>query len=931
MKINSIIAVLSIFLIVSVQGQSPIPRYDITVDQDDLKHLYSRNIFDDERIPVVFHYDGRIWPDAEMRFKGNTTRFYSKKPFRFQFKRSNPFVRNVRRWPVNAMYTDKSYLREKLTWELASEMGMTAPTADYARIYLNDRSMGLYLYVERVDEYFIENRGMNVEGSLYRPPDTIGMGDLTVQDDPSKYREYYTKYLPLDSHDYSDLIEMIEAINYASDAEFESVVTALFDIHSVVDWLALNTLTTMGDTYNKDYYLYRDPAKNTQQWIVIPWDYDLSWGRNADSELPYPNNLLVDGFNYYFPPASGPDNVLKDRFMETPSLVALLRDRIEELLGTYFTVDHISQRIDSLVAVIENDVKLDTFKWGTNREFYEQADALKYYTHARSEFLLNTFVNEPSGQYTEVELPYNGTNVPHHFITRDGRLIGTLRVTEAHGLEKITLRVEPGTALPYITKPEEERYVRRVFHVTPHPQSASLKADMRLEYLDRRTNRTEVGLGVQDERELKLHMLNGQLWTPLETKVNYHANTLTTTVELNTTATFAALLPVDNQSWYVTGKHYWHRLRDIRFFNEQEGIAVGDDGLALLTNDGGTTWSDQDMNFNMPFYRVGFFDNKSMISIGNLGNIRYQEAGDERWHWLSTPTYADLFGLAVAGDSTVWIAGEGGRIALSHDLGKNWQRTDLSRNITFADITGDMNDGVYAISRQGEIFQFNADVSLTGRYSIPSPGDLNRIRSRQGNELFVVGNDGFLAVSNDAQSWEVISVPTSADLYDIGFAGDEGIFVIGAEGTMLYSPDNGATWFPQPVVSSNDLHAITFVSPTKGYVVGNQGTILRTTVGGVVSVEDVHKDIPQSIVLHQNYPNPFNPATTIRFELQQSERITIEIFDILGRKITTLLDDMQGPGTHEVQFNGALLSSGIYFYRLTSPGTSIVKRMVLTK
>jgi hypothetical protein len=88
---------------------------------------------------------------------------------------------------------------------------------------------------------------------------------------------------------------------------------------------------------------------------------------------------------------------------------------------------------------------------------------------------------------------------------------------------------------------------------------------------------------------------------------------------------------------------------------------------------------------------------------------------------------------------------------------------------------------------------------------------------------------------------------------------------------------------------------------------------------------------PNGFTLKQNYPNPFNPSTRITFSLTKSGITTLSVYNVLGEKITTLLNSNLTAGTHEVSFNASKLSSGIYFYRLESNGSSLVKKMMLLK
>lgn len=96
--------------------------------------------------------------------------------------------------------------------------------------------------------------------------------------------------------------------------------------------------------------------------------------------------------------------------------------------------------------------------------------------------------------------------------------------------------------------------------------------------------------------------------------------------------------------------------------------------------------------------------------------------------------------------------------------------------------------------------------------------------------------------------------------------------------------------------------------------------------------------LPASFTLSQNYPNPFNPTTTIEYTISQAghERISLEIFNVIGQRVTTLVDKVEGPGTYQVDWDGTAsaggsVASGIYFYRLVRGDESVTRKMVLLK
>ncbi|MFZ4590704.1 MAG: T9SS type A sorting domain-containing protein, partial [Ignavibacteria bacterium] len=90
-------------------------------------------------------------------------------------------------------------------------------------------------------------------------------------------------------------------------------------------------------------------------------------------------------------------------------------------------------------------------------------------------------------------------------------------------------------------------------------------------------------------------------------------------------------------------------------------------------------------------------------------------------------------------------------------------------------------------------------------------------------------------------------------------------------------------------------------------------------------------NIPKIYELFQNYPNPFNPTTKINFSIPKSGFVSLKIYDITGREVKTLLNEIKQAGNYAVDFNGSLLSSGVYFYRIQSGDFVMTKRMVLVK
>ncbi|MFZ5979679.1 MAG: T9SS type A sorting domain-containing protein [Candidatus Zixiibacteriota bacterium] len=161
-------------------------------------------------------------------------------------------------------------------------------------------------------------------------------------------------------------------------------------------------------------------------------------------------------------------------------------------------------------------------------------------------------------------------------------------------------------------------------------------------------------------------------------------------------------------------------------------------------------------------------------------------------------------------------------------------------------------------------------------------------------------------------------------------------------------------FFTVSVASGNQSISIDFIDESET-VTYNSETIYKITgahfanVDGLVTVEPEVTSggievqimtavidgeegmVPTSFALNQNYPNPFNPSTTIEFSLPSASDVKLEIFNIIGQKVMTLVDGNLSAGSHSYEFDASGQPSGIYFYRLTHEKGSDTKKMVLVK
>ncbi|HKI77571.1 MAG TPA: T9SS type A sorting domain-containing protein [Ignavibacteriaceae bacterium] len=119
---------------------------------------------------------------------------------------------------------------------------------------------------------------------------------------------------------------------------------------------------------------------------------------------------------------------------------------------------------------------------------------------------------------------------------------------------------------------------------------------------------------------------------------------------------------------------------------------------------------------------------------------------------------------------------------------------------------------------------------------------------------------------------------------------------------------------------------------------GSQYIVDDVTIDNITGIENnpQQNTLPSKFTLYQNYPNPFNPSTKIKFDLTETSKVRLAVYNILGEEVKTLVNKSMSPGEHVATFNASDLSSGIYFYRINADGESgkaylVTKKMILLK
>ncbi|MFW6347331.1 MAG: T9SS type A sorting domain-containing protein, partial [Cyclonatronaceae bacterium] len=118
--------------------------------------------------------------------------------------------------------------------------------------------------------------------------------------------------------------------------------------------------------------------------------------------------------------------------------------------------------------------------------------------------------------------------------------------------------------------------------------------------------------------------------------------------------------------------------------------------------------------------------------------------------------------------------------------------------------------------------------------------------------------------------------------------------------------------------------------PVKYSLSEKQPARFTISSGAPTSVPDGN-ELPSTVSLAQNYPNPFNPTTQISYELPESAEVRLDVFNVMGQRVATLVHENRSAGAHDVKFDASNLSSGVYLYRLSVGSSVLTRKMTLIK
>lgn len=332
----------------------------ITIDEADFQEMLD-NASAEEYKEASVNYNGMQFDHVGIRTKGNLSlrSVVNSDSDRYSFKLSfdeylNQTLNGISKINLNNNYSDASYMREFLTYELADSVGLPTPGFSYVNVYVNDELWGFYLAIEQIGDSYLERHFNNSYGALYKAEMTGTGSDLAwLGNDPDSYTGLVMK--SKSSND-DVLIDMLDELNNGSDYE------KVLDVDNVLKYVALNVVASNMDSYlgmnKQNYYLY----ENKGVFSVLPWDYNMAFGGFGGS------GILIDE------PTQGAlaERPLIAKLLEVDEYKERYHAILSEMLEGYMQEETFNERVVQLQDLISGHVKQDPRPFYSYEE-YEQS------------------------------------------------------------------------------------------------------------------------------------------------------------------------------------------------------------------------------------------------------------------------------------------------------------------------------------------------------------------------------------------------------------------------------------------------------------------------------------------------------------------------------------------------------------------------------
>lgn len=362
-------------------------------------------------------------------------------------------------------------------------------------------------------------------------------------------------------------------------------------------------------------------------------------------------------------------------------------------------------------------------------------------------------------------------------------------------------------------------------------------------------------------------------------------------------------------------------------------IYAADYGDIYKTENNGSTWTKLDFMYST----ISLLSHNDYLYVSShIYNRIYRTSdGGSNWDYLTIEDDKYLLVYIIAAKDNYLFAGtDNGSIYRSSNNGQNWSITDNDFNGLKVNSIIINNNNIYAGAssswgRYGQVFMSSNNGDSWNAIGDSIYYGVKILGSKEGT-IYASSARNLYTFNSDGSNWN--SIPSPEGIIQLIIKKNS--FIASTGNGIYVSINKGLDWS----VKNQGFINYEVLQPTvyamledNGYLYASQEYAsiwkrpMRELIGDDASVN------PTDYVLKQNYPNPFNPVTNIEFSLPIAGNVKLDIYDITGKLVASLLDQDINTGTYNVTWNASNISSGIYFYKLSTKYFTQTKKMMLIK
>lgn len=413
---------------------------------------------------------------------------------------------------------------------------------------------------------------------------------------------------------------------------------------------------------------------------------------------------------------------------------------------------------------------------------------------------------------------------------------------------------------------------------------------------------------------------------------------------------FVTLYNTTAQNWKLQNSPTNEALFDVFFIDKMKGWVVGNNGIVLRTTDSGNTWINQESGTQERLRSVFFVDSLNGFAVGSGGKIIKSTDGGATWTIQTSGTNLFLSSVFFINKVIGWAVGGdlfNGTILRTTDSGLTWEKMIDSTAGSFRAVHFvDENDG-WVVGARSLFDNFEphrilhtSDGGITWQNlsDRTRPGPLVDVYFLNTNcgwaSGFSPSGRGILYTNNGGLNWTDLRIQRGdlswSDYYRSIAVVDSNNIWVATNDTIYRTVNGGIFWNANRMQSAKGLCSIYFVDKSNGWAVGVEGSVWKYDEN-IVSIVNENLTGNKKTILEDCFPNPANPTTQIRYYIEKETHVTIIVYNSLGQKLISLVNENKLPGSYEVIFDGSKLSSGVYFYSIILDSNFESKKLLLIK